>query len=188
MSLHAINILSGLLESLQSYERSLSVIGFYDIPRVSVVPQVGGSDRQAFEFGDGAVEMSYLRYVVNADNDTDAGTKLLSGGLDVGMLRFNSERALSFRAPITRLDVVAASVDEPGTPGTGVPMALNPAKARATESSEANVRTSMVTFTFDASDAVRSLLLTLSDLYADAASPSATAQWAMLHVEAFSHA
>lgn len=154
----------------------------------AVTPEVSGSPKAFQQFvddGTPAIELLGLRYTVNAQDDVAAGSRLLNGYPDVGFLGPNAQVVITADVAITSVHVVAVGNDTAGTPGAGTPIGV--VGGLGTDATEAQTRTSMVTFTFDSADNVRTVILTTTPSYTAAAVNATADNYLGLHVEGRSH-
>lgn len=150
------------------------------IPRLAVTPEVSGSPQAKQEFGDGTVELRYLRATLNAGDDIVAGSRLLNGYPDTSMLTADNEYVFQSDTAITRLDIVAIGDAVSGTLAAG--------ECVDEAGTESEIRTAMVTFTFDSADDVRTVIVTVSQHYSAAAAVATATNFVMVHVEGRSYA
>ena len=150
------------------------------LPRLAVTPDVGGSPQAKQEFGDGSNELRYLRATVNAGDDIVAGARLLNGYPDATMLLADGQYVFMSDSAITRVDIVAI--------GDALSGSLAAGELLDEAGTESEASTAMVTFTFGAADNVRTVIVTVSQIYNAANSSATQANWVMAHVEGRSHA
>lgn len=157
----------------------------WQVPRISVTPEVATVAQSFQEFGDGTHDVFYLRYTVNAPDDVAAGSRLFNGYPEVGAIPPDSAVRLSSSAPITRIDVVAFGDDNDGTPAAGEQIEHD-----TENDDEADVRTAMITFEFNSADDVRWVILTSTPSYSSGTDGlnAANANLVGLLIEGFSDA
>lgn len=149
-------------------------------PRLSVTPEVGGTPQAKQQFGDGTVELRYLRGTINAGDDVVAGARLLNGYPDTFMMLADNVYQFQSDVAITRLDMVAI-----GDALSGSATAGHPVDEAGTE---AETIARMVTHTFDSADDVRLVIITLSQHYSAAAAVATATNFVMAQTEGRSYA
>lgn len=148
--------------------------------RYAVTPEVGGVVTGKKVFGDGAGDVHYFRFTVNAGDDITAAARLLAGGADTFMLSLDDYRVIKADTPITRIDMVAIGSATSGSPAAGT--LIDEAD------SEADTAAAMVSYEFDSADDVRAVTIQSSLSYGANSAPETSANYATVAVVGVSHA
>lgn len=170
----------GYFRELAGFGGAALVHNNLDNPRALVVPDISAVPTASVVFGDGAVELRYLRLTINAADDAEAGARLINAQPDCYMLLADQIYNIAASANITRVDIVAIGDTTSGTLAAG--------ECVAEGASEANTITAMRTFTFDSVDVVRQIDITLSQFYSAAAAVATATNFARLHMNGRSYA
>ncbi len=160
------------------------------VPRPIVVPTISSTAVGYFVLGDegaGSANIHGVRITLNAATAAAAAGRLVDATADVIPLGTNVTRNITSAANITRVDIVAIGNIENTTSGLIIPD-TNAAGAGAnlwgTATSEANVQSAMVSLEFDAASEVRTLVLSISSVFAGA---TANDNFVGVHVYGLSH-
>lgn len=151
----------------------------WQVPRTTVIPEVGGSPQSAQIFGDGANDIQYLMLTFNAITDAIAAQRFVSGYPDIAIINPGDLGAYLSDTELTTVHIVAIGDTTSGTLAAG--------ELVTSGETLANFQTALVRFDFNAGEAVKSLTIATTDRYATVGTPATTANYSRAFVQGYSH-